>query len=582
MRSGSAATISGWEANHKRIRASARRGWSIPLAAGTITSDPRACEIPTFTGETDSIENQAPNPDADERHAEKPAPPKIDLSLIRFRPDGKADVARLFISLLGSIYLIAFLSLAVQVRLLIGEGGLLPVRAVLPRVHDFMGSGSYLMFPTIFWAGAGDTALIAWAWVGVVLSFLLILGIGTRPVLILLWALYLSYVTAGRDFFSFQWDNLILEASVVAWFLPNYWGPWWRRGEARKPPSALSIFLLGWLFFRLYFESGLSKLLARDSSWVSLEAMGIYHETAPLPTILGWYAHQLPTWIQHLSTALSIAVELILPFALFAPRWIRSYVFVVLMGFQMSIFLTAGYGFFNPLSAILGLCLLDDGHIARLRSWLPSRTSVERRLSRPAVRGWIVWAVRWGLASLILIQSFSTGWIALARKPLPEWMMRVGWVLQPYRVANAYHLFADITHRRLEVEIAGSRDGIEWRPYRFRYKPGDPERVPGFVAPHQPRVDFQLWFFAFPGDPGRREYFNNLVMRLCERDSPVLALFEEDPFPEGPPDRVRVRLYDYRMTDSATLEETGRYWDRKLVIEFDEIYRCGSAVPPRY
>ena len=63
---------------------------------------------------------------------------------------------------------------------------------------------------------------------------------------------------------------------------------------------------------------------------------------------------------------------------------------------------------------------------------------------------------------------------------------------------NSYGLFRRMTgvEARPEVILEGSRDGKVWEEYNFKYKPGDVWRQPPVVAPHQPRVDWQMWFAA--------------------------------------------------------------------------------------
>jgi lipase maturation factor 1 len=43
--------------------------------------------------------------------------------------------------------------------------------------------------------------------------------------------------------------------------------------------------------------------------------------------------------------------------------------------------------------------------------------------------------------------------------------------LEPFRIANRYGLFAEMTRGRYEIEFQGSADGQTWVAYPFRYKP---------------------------------------------------------------------------------------------------------------
>ena len=149
---------------------------------------------------------------------------------------------------------------------------------------------------------------------------------------------------------------------------------------------------------------------------------------------------------------------------------------------------------------------------------------------------------------------------ALARSLMP-----VRAALEPLRSLNAYHLFAQMTLVRREVVIEGSNDDDnEWRTYEFRYKPGDPHRAPGFIAPHQPRVDFQLWFLLLHGG-STEPYFQTLLARLLTAPDAVAALFASDPFPDAPPRALRLAFYRYRFTDLATRRAEGTWWQRELL-----------------
>jgi hypothetical protein len=399
--------------------------------------------------------------------------------------------------------------------------------------------------PTLFWLGHSDGTLRAVAIAGAVLSGALVLNIAPRWCLALLWILYLSFVTVGQDFLSFQWDNLLLEAGFLSLFI----APGGLRPRDAPSPHPVAVFLMLWLVFRLNFESGAAKLLLHDPTWRDLTAMVGYYETAPLPTWIGWYAHQMPVWAHRQSAAFVYLVELGLPFLIWGPRWSRSIAFCGLLAMQVGVTLTANYGFFNYLSAALLLFVLDDRHFGRA----PDLTIAPRR-------SWPLALVAAGLVALSVVQF--TPFL-----PLSAGVMRtlfpVRRRLEPFRSVNAYHLFAHMTLVRREPVIEGSMDGVTWLPYELRYEPGDPDRPPPFVAPHQPRVDFQLWFLLL-GPPDAR-WFERLLDRVLHAPDVVAPLFARDPFPETPPRFVRVAVYRYRFTDFATRAATGAWWRRDLL-----------------
>src|SRR3989442_2451222 len=281
----------------------------------------------------------------------------------------RGRVRDVYLRLLGVTFLAAFLSLLVQVRLLLGREGLLPAATYVDAIRHV----GFFVAPTVFWLDASDRALVGLAVTGSILSFGLILHVAARWCLLALWALYLSFVTVGQDFLSFQWDNLLLEAAFFTLFVT----PGGLRPKRAPPPHPIAVFLMLWLVFRMSFESGAAKLLTGDPTWRSLSAMETYYETAPLPTWMGWYAHQLPVWAQRLSAGYTLLVELVLTPLIWGPRRVRLAVFAAMAAIQVIIGLTANYGFFNYLSLALALFILDDRDLGRLAARL-------RRPLRPA------------------------------------------------------------------------------------------------------------------------------------------------------------------------------------------------------
>ena len=155
-------------------------------------------------------------------------------------------------------------------------------------------------------------------------------------------------------------------------------------------------------------------------------------------------------------------------------------------------------------------------------------------------------------------------------------------LLDPLKISSPYGLFAVMTTDRLEFVIEGSRDRAAWQAYEFRWKPGDPRLPPRQAAPHQPRVDFQLWFFTLGRDGGHHPYFDTLVLRLCRSPESVRGLFVDGSMPPEPALMIRVAYFHYRMTDRATRERDGTWWRRDLVEYHPRAYFCDSPEPPRF
>ncbi|TMA88654.1 MAG: DUF393 domain-containing protein [Deltaproteobacteria bacterium] len=466
-------------------------------------------------------------------------------------PPPRAHARDLFLRLLGVIFLVAFLSLLAQATLLFGRQGLLPAAEYLARMHGFLAA------PTLFWIDASDHALRVAAVGGAVLSCGLVFNVAPRIALAACWLVYLSFVTIGQDFLSFQWDNLLLESAFFALFVtPGGFHP--RNAPA---PHPLAVFLMLWLLFRLHVESGAAKWLLGDPTWRDLTAMATYYETAPLSTWVGWYAHQMPLWAHKLCSLYVYVVELGLPFLVYGPALVRGGVFVAMLGMQVSILLTGNYAFFNYLTIALSLFLLDDGQLGRLAAFIGWRLGTPRRRTRVPTRTALLAGAVTILVPLSVIQFLP---LVPPLRDLNRKLAPVRQVLNTYRSVNAYHLFAQMTLVRREVVLEGSADGVAWLPYEFRYKPGDPERPPAFVAPHQPRVDFQLWFLLLGGPP-RERYFQNLLARCLTAPAVVAPLFSRDPFPTDPPQELRLAFYRYRFTDGAARRREGTWWVRELL-----------------
>ncbi len=447
----------------------------------------------------------------------------------RIRPLETAKVEWLFVRLLGAIYLAAFASLAVQITGLVGTRGILPLSGYLAALSKAIGARAYWEAPTIFWLAHGDGILRAACWAGVAISALLISGLLAayfeRVALLALYVLYLSLCTAGQDFLSFQWDSLLLEAGFLAIFLGN---------------SKTVVLLFRWLLFRLMFLSGVVKLTSHDPVWHDRSAIAFHYFTQPLPTPLAWYMAQLPLAFQRFSTATVLFIELFVPFLFFTPRRWRFAGAGLASFLQILIFLTGNYTFFNLLTLALCLFLLDDSALEKLRL----------RARRAQTTAIAVWAV----AVVILILSVSE-----LSPDSDNVLMRTA---APFQIANTYGLFASMTVTRPEIIVQGSTDGVTWLDYIFPYKPAALDRAPRWVAPYQPRLDWQMWFAAL-GDYRSSPWFTNFMVRLLQGSPAVTGLLAVNPFPNAPPKFVRALLFDYRFTDFAERRATGDWWKRE-------------------
>ncbi|MGA2185969.1 MAG: lipase maturation factor family protein [Bryobacteraceae bacterium] len=452
----------------------------------------------------------------------------------------------IFLRLLALIYLIAFWSFAAQGVGLIGSHGILPLDRYLTAIHGAYGTSAWRIVPTLFWLNASDAAIQWLPIAGVVVALVALAGFAQRIALVVLFVLYLSVCAAGQEFLSFQWDYLLLEAGFLAIFLG---------------PSRVVVWLFRLLLFRLMFFSGAVKLSSGDAAWHNLTALAFHYHTQPLPTPLAWYLDQLPLWFQRASTTMVLVVELAVPFLILLPRRARMFGAACFIALQGTILLTGNYAFFNWLAIALCILLLDDQFLRRVR---PSRLST-RVPPKPRRTIKVMLAALSVLILLLNIGQFSRLLFGDAPGPLGDLLHTT----EPLGIVNSYGLFAVMTTTRPEIVIQGSNDGTTWVDYSFRYKPGDLRRGLPLVAPHQPRLDWQMWFAALGGqyqnnDGQGNDWFLNLMVRLLQGSPEVTRLFERTPFGRTPPRYVRALLYEYRFTSLAERRVAGDLWRRDL------------------
>jgi lipase maturation factor 1 len=495
-------------------------------------------------------------------------------------------VATLFGRLFALISMGAWLSLGWQVRLLADSRGLLPVGEFMEAARQ-QGAASWWRLPTVFLWAQSDAALTAGIVAGVALSLaaLIFEGVPRRVCVALSTMLYLSYATACRVFLSFQWDNLLLECGVLTACLST------------SQPAPLVHFLFRALLFKLYFESGVAKWQSPLHDWQDGSAMTYYYETAPLPTWLGWYAHNLPAWWHHFESRATLAIELAVPLLIFGPRRARLAAAATFTAFQIANAATANYGFFCYLSAALNLFLLDDTDIERLRSLrrpvppppAPAPATSPSDEIRPSHGdSYLTVATRWagraGAAAFLLVSLGDALFAFGDPGPLLGPLVPVLEIDQSFRLVNTYHLFASITRQRIEPELqtlaragAALDDDAAWTAHALWHKPGDLRRAPDFVAPHQPRVDFQLWFYGLSFRRRAPPYVSTLVERMCEDPAAVRVLFR-DSLPAHPR-AVRIVYWLYHFTTPAERRATGNWWRRERLMS-SPAAPCPAAEAP--
>jgi predicted DCC family thiol-disulfide oxidoreductase YuxK len=466
-----------------------------------------------------------------------------------FEPPRFEIISWMFLRLLGCIYLVAFLSFLPQGMHLIGSDGVMPLQSYLGNAMDQLGQQAIVRLPGLFWLADDDLVINGLCIFGIVLSLSLIAGFLVRTSLVLLYVIYLSLMHGGQIFMSFQWDLLLLECGFLAIFLP--WG------------SRLIIWLYRWLVFRFMFLGGVVKLMSGDPTWDNLTALSYHFETQPLPTQLAWYAHHLPESVLMSITALTLFIELALPFLIFTPRRFRHLAAWSFLALQFGILLTGNYNFFNILTMAICLFLFDDAAVKKL---LPQRLYSMSFINTLALPG------RLAITSALLmaITGFYVGGTQVIRATSDDRSSELPALyrlIYPFGIVNSYGPFAIMTTVRREIVIEGSMDGDNWQEYHFKYKPDDLTQCPGWVTPHQPRVDWQMWFAAL-SSPDRQYWFQNLLVRLLLNSDPISDLFEFNPFPEDAPMSVRALYYEYSFTSKEERQVSGQCWNRKLLGEY--------------
>ncbi len=449
-----------------------------------------------------------------------------------------------FLRLVGMTYVIAFISFRVQAEGLIGASGISPLPDFLTAVKDQVGGQAYRLVPTLCWLDSSDRFVRMLCDSGALAGLLVMTGFLQAVGLIWCFLAYLSIQVAGQQFTGFQWDILLLETGFIA----ILWAP----ASVRPRPlqedlsSQIGRWLVLWLLFRLMFTSGYVKLASGDPAWRSLTALSFHYETQPLPTWPAWFAHHLPLWAHKVSCLVMFAIELGFPWLIVVPHpRARVVAFIAFTGLMALISLTGNYGFFNLLTVLLCLPLLRDDH------W-PRAIAVLQGSGTPS-RNWPVrliapFTVIVGLSGLVVACS-QTGLLRSWPRPVMALYEQVA----NLRIVNGYGLFAVMTTERNEITIEGSTDGRHWIAYPFKWKPVAPASRPAFVAPHMPRLDWQMWFAALD-TPRRNPWLGGLCIRLLEGEPSVLRLLASDPFSGKPPGSVRATIRRYRFSPSGSAD----------------------------
>lgn len=461
-----------------------------------------------------------------------------------------------FMRALGLVYSVAFLVLWNQMLPLFGAHGLLPARALL---RDLQGA-SFWELPTLFVLDVSDLSLRCAAAVGLALSLALFAGLEHALLLAALWAIYLSFVHIGQDFYGYGWEILLLEAGFLAIFLAPV------RSvlplSATSPPARPVIWLLRWLLFRLMFGAGLIKLRG-DPCWRDLTCLAYHYETQPNPHPLSWLLHQAPLWFHQLGVVFNHVVELAAPWFVFGPRRARQFAALAIVAFQVSLILSGNLSFLNWLTIAIAIACFDDAALARvLPAGLVRRAAgLDDRAPRASrLQHGVVIA----LCALVGVLSYDPVINMLSPR------QRMNSSFDPLHLVNTYGAFGSVGKTRDEVILEGTSDRLptqqsRWLEYEFKCKPGAVARRPCLITPYHLRLDWQMWFAAL-SDFEQEPWILSLVYRLLQNDREVIGLLERSPFPDRAPQAIRALRYRYHFTKLG--DGSRAYWRRELIGDY--------------
>lgn len=438
----------------------------------------------------------------------------------------------IFLRALGLIYFVAFSSLLVEILALYGKNGVSPIVVFLKSRRVI----------SVFRLCSHDYFIWTLCFLGLPLSILLILGIQTPFCLLLLLFIYLSFVVVGQNFLAFQWDALLIEVSFIAFFF-----------SLSVPASPFLLIALWFLLFRFMLSSGFVKLISGDISWRNLTALKYHYETQPLPNRTAWYLHQLPPLFHQITACLMFGIELIIPFLILGPNELKLIAFAGIVGLQVSLIFSGNFSFLNYLTIVLCLPLLMNVDLIWLEPYFivtPQNNSIWLSYFLDGVGIFFIIANILQFLRLLLSSKWISGFF--------HW-------LSPTHITRPYGLFAVMTKTRTELVIQGSRDGQTWHSYEFKYKVQNLYHSPPQIAPFHPRLDWQMWFAALQSQHQVEPWLRRLLHALLLGSKSVLRMMKKNPFSENPPRYVRVDVYEYRFCDLKTHQQTGQWWERKLM-----------------
>ena len=486
----------------------------------------------------------------------------------------------------GIVFIIIFAGIIKESAALIGPDGITPLPEAIAELRSARSSWMeiFIASPTLFLFNSSPAMVALLQWGGLLAAIAVVLNLWPRMSLFICWLALLSFAKGWLLYSGPMVDRLMLEVTLLCiLFAPAGYRPGL---GANLSPRPIVVFMMRWLLLRIMFENGISKMLGGDLYWFDLRAMDILYETAPSPTILGYFNHHMPHAWHVFEIGLTFAAEIIAPIiAIFCGRRGRWWAFCLWVALQVGIQLTCNFGWLNTASIALGLLLLDDKMFAQAARWLRLRkladyfTTSTATHAVPTISKWHRYSLNGALwlHFYLSIIAFTT----LARMPTPAFIESINRPLKAmfdgFGSINGYSLFSRFEPYKFVTEFLGSNDGgVTWRPYEHRYFPQQLDRISPFTAPwfHRFEANLQVQSTLHDHAPPLYQF---VATRLLEQKQPVIDLFESNPFPDAPPTMIRVAGYRYDFTEFATYRETGHFWERLYLGEYMQIMYLNPA-----
>ncbi len=472
-----------------------------------------------------------------------------------------------------------------QIRGFFGTHGIMPASLSLEWMRQNFSSTPF-NYPTLAWLNSSDWFLILLDALGIFLSALLAAGFTQFKILFSLWILLLSLANASGIVYRYLWDQLLLETGFLSLFLYSW----------KKPPRA-ALWALRFLFFRVMFSMGWVKLTSNHPLWHNFMFLKIFYQNQPCPSFFAWFLYQMPDWFHQLSSLITLIVEVPLPFLIFAPDRLRNWrirYFYIHAFFQLMIFISGNYAFFQPLMLALSLLLLDDQSVEK---WTPRHVlegacagvPQALRLAINLFLGFTIFCASFWIVHIMVrpasVAFCDAQWLL---RPRADYVPRPG--MQALRlflvlgISRPYDLFSHLPQPRYEINVVGSRDGKSWQEYDFLYKPQNTENFPRWYAPYQSRLDHMMYYqamaFAYPETRKISPFlvfpwFESFLRALLDNQEAVISLLRKNPFPGAPPAYVRADLYEYEFTNLGQLRLSGQWWRKHYVRELLTLRRGG-------